>query len=98
MLGYSGMIAKANKTEEKQMRSTASKIKQIQSDNIGFATMIDNHIAPYVLIAATKVDVVNLIASLEKISTDEVNRKKIYRVKIVRAEPKKKKTKPAKRR
>ena len=73
------------------MRSNASKIKQLQHDNFGYATIMVNPIGPYVLIAATKIDVVRIIASLEKIKQEDVNTKKIHRVKIVKFKTSKRK-------
>ena len=75
------------------MRSNASKINQLKNDNCGFATMMANPVAPYVIMAATKTDVVRLVAHFEKIEMDEVDMKKIYRVKITKDESKRRKAK-----
>lgn len=72
------------------MRSTASKINQLLKKHAGYAAVMTNPIAPYILISATKIDTARLVAAFEKIELGALDLKKIHRVKIA--------SEPAKRR
>lgn len=65
----------------------ARKIKQLQGKPIGFATLISYPEAPYILIAATKVDLAKLMVEVCKMKPESIEPKKFRKVTVKKATP-----------